>query len=265
VVVGALRPRIVLPQETATSSDIKAVRAALAHEWAHICHGDLWLLALERFLMPLLALHPLFWWFRRSTRLDQELLADAVAAGDKPVEYAEALVAWTKAAPPATVGLAALAMWERPSNLSRRVHMILDHKRRMSSRLGRLCGFLAAALLLALAVGLSVITLHPVAASQETDEPPLAPPVVDAPTEIPREVSLAPVVVDAPPAAPHQATSSPEPTPANSQGGQRQGTGGQPQGNGSQPQGQRRQPQGEGGQQQGGAALPGFSAPRLST
>src|SRR6185503_2131004 len=53
--LGTLRPRIVLPLESATESNAPAVRAALAHEWAHIASGDLWLLALERSLVPLLA------------------------------------------------------------------------------------------------------------------------------------------------------------------------------------------------------------------
>src|SRR5262249_24611098 len=64
VALRARKPVILLPQRNADPASAKAVRAALAHEWAHICHGDLWLLALERLLLPLLALHPLFWWLR---------------------------------------------------------------------------------------------------------------------------------------------------------------------------------------------------------
>jgi beta-lactamase regulating signal transducer with metallopeptidase domain len=129
IALGTLRPKVILPLASASESNVPAVRAALAHEWAHIRRGDLWLLALERSLLPLLALHPLFWCLRRLTRLDQELAADADAAGDKPAEYAEALLAWAKGEPHRRAGVAALAMWERPSNLSRRIAMILDSPR----------------------------------------------------------------------------------------------------------------------------------------
>jgi len=167
VALRARKPAIVLPLQSADPSNAAAVRAALAHEWAHIRHGDLWLLALERLLLPLLALHPLFWWLRRSTRLDQELLADAAAAGDKPVEYAEALVAWAKTSTPPPAALAALAFWERPSNLTRRVHMILHQPRPVVTRFRRLISFVALACLLALVGGLSVVTLQPLAAEDE--------------------------------------------------------------------------------------------------
>jgi beta-lactamase regulating signal transducer with metallopeptidase domain len=179
VAVGALRPRIVLPASSAVESNAKAIRAALAHEWAHICHGDLWLLALERLLVPLLAVHPLFWWLRRSTRLDQELLADAAAAGDKPVEYAEALIAWAKVPASTTVGLAALGMSEHPSNLSRRVQMILNCNRPETTRFRRLCGVAAAGVVLSLAGVLSTLTVH----RAEADDEPEAPSASAASTE----------------------------------------------------------------------------------
>jgi beta-lactamase regulating signal transducer with metallopeptidase domain len=179
VALGALRPRIVLPLASAVESNAVAVRAALAHEWAHIRHGDLWLLALERTLVPLLAVHPLFWWLRRVTRLDQELLADAAAAGEQPVEYAEALLAWAGSAQPPNRNLTALAMWDRPSHLTRRVNMILDPNRKSSSGKSRLRGWMAVALLLALAVSLSVFSVGP-SIGQDTVEPPRQAPA-DAP------------------------------------------------------------------------------------
>jgi hypothetical protein len=166
VALGAIKPRVLLPEASAVESNAKAIRAALAHELAHIRHGDLWLLALERLLLPLLAVHPLFWWLRRSTRLDQELLADAAAAGEQPVEYAEALVAWAKAPASFNSGLAALAMWERPSNLSRRVHMILSNKRPGGSWLWRFCGSLAAIAVVCAGAALSTLSVRAI----ETDD-----------------------------------------------------------------------------------------------
>lgn len=170
--LGTLRPRIILPLASAAESNTPAVRAALAHEWAHIAAGDLWLLALERSLLPLLALHPLFWWLRRLTRLDQELAADAAAAGDKPAEYAEALLVWAKGEPHRRTGVAALAMWERPSNLSRRIQMILDPKRQSSAARRGWSAYAAIALLLTLGLGLSLVSWRPIVAQDQPQPQP---------------------------------------------------------------------------------------------
>jgi beta-lactamase regulating signal transducer with metallopeptidase domain len=172
--LGTLRPRIILPLSSTTAGNAPAVRAALAHEWAHIAAGDLWLLALERSLLPLLALHPLFWWLRRLTRLDQELAADAAAAGDKPAEYAEALLSWAKVEAPRQSGVAALAMWERPCNLSRRIQMILDPKRQPTSSRRGWSAYAVLALLFALAVGASLVSWRPMSAQ----DPPQPKPII---------------------------------------------------------------------------------------
>src|SRR5262245_34025211 len=185
VAISAIRPRIVLPLASAGEANMKAIRAALAHEWAHIRNGDLWLLALERLLVPLLALHPLFWWLRRTTRLDQELLADAAAAGDQPIEYAEALVAWAAAPASATVGLAALAIFERPSNLSRRVLMLLNRKRPLTTRSSRLIGLAAACLVLALSGGLAMFSNRPLTADEPSAQPAAPSSADQPPPELP--------------------------------------------------------------------------------
>jgi hypothetical protein len=77
-----------------------SLRALLAHEWAHIERGDLWLLALGRLLLIVLFAHPLYWLLRRRIRADQELLADALAAAHcGRHEYAETLLAWARHQP----------------------------------------------------------------------------------------------------------------------------------------------------------------------
>ncbi|HVC97549.1 MAG TPA: carboxypeptidase regulatory-like domain-containing protein, partial [Pirellulales bacterium] len=127
--MGLARPAIVLPDEFVSSGPAYRVAAALAHEWAHIHHGDLWLLALSRLLLPLLAVQPLFWWLRRVVRDAQEELADAAAAsrGDR-FEYAEVLLSWARSSPERLPrGMAgSLALWERPSQLKRRVLRLLQ-------------------------------------------------------------------------------------------------------------------------------------------
>ena len=185
-------PKIVLPEDSVKGANEAAVRAALAHEWAHIRQGDLWLLAIERLLLPLLAVHPLFWWLRRSIRLDQELLADAAAAGDEPAEYAEALLILARTAQPARHGLPALSMWEHPSTLSRRVAMILDPKRRVTRPLSRAWTAVTVALALPAILALSVVSLRPSTAQEKPAEAaaeapqPSTQPAPESPPPIPR-------------------------------------------------------------------------------
>ncbi len=77
--------------------------------------------------MPVLFAHPIYWWLRQRTRDDQELLADAAAA-DGRVDYAETLLSWARGAPdrPRRAVAGSLALWERPSQLKRRIVMLLD-------------------------------------------------------------------------------------------------------------------------------------------
>jgi len=80
VAIGVWRPRVLLPQGWSESRSADELRAILAHELAHVRNGDLRWLAASRLLLVLLWAQPLYWWLRRQMRLDQETLADAVAA-----------------------------------------------------------------------------------------------------------------------------------------------------------------------------------------
>ncbi|WP_435018777.1 M56 family metallopeptidase [Tundrisphaera sp. TA3] len=128
--IGAFRPTIVLPGRFAGGvGPDRRVEAALRHEWAHIGNGDLALLALLRWLMPVLFAHPAYWWLRRRVRADQEAMADAVAVrGCDRVGYAEALLAWARSASPGACRACAgsLGLWDRPGELRERVALILD-------------------------------------------------------------------------------------------------------------------------------------------
>lgn len=137
-VIGVLRPTIVLPARFAGEGEPEdRIEAALRHEWAHIRNGDLALLALLRGLLPFLFAHPAYWWLRRQVRADQEALADAQAVrdGDR-LGYAEALLAWARATP-AGAGRShagALALWDRPSELRRRIALLLSPQFQVESR-----------------------------------------------------------------------------------------------------------------------------------
>lgn len=183
VAIGLLRPMILLPQRFLALpspspslqwrgiDDVAELRTVLAHELAHIRHYDLWLLALMRCLLLLLWPHPLFWLWRRNVRLDQETLADAAAAEvTNRTDYAEQLVDWARvAAETPTPRLASsVGLWESPSQLKRRIAILLDERLtvwRECSRTWRSCSVVA---LVMLAVGLSLVTLQPAAVAEAT-------------------------------------------------------------------------------------------------
>jgi beta-lactamase regulating signal transducer with metallopeptidase domain len=171
-VMGIWRPCILLPQSSESEASAPGLTAALRHEWAHVEHGDLWLLALVRLLLPLFGWHPLFWLLRRQIREDQELLADAAAAGEHPVEYAQALLAWAQRQdqPRPPLGLAALAMWEKPNQLSRRIEMVLHESNANRSQLSRLARLALGASLLGAGLTLSVCSFR--GQVSQAQEPP---------------------------------------------------------------------------------------------
>jgi hypothetical protein len=157
--VGTWRPTILLPEMVLDDESRPAVRAALRHELAHIERGDLWLLCWSRWLSPVYATQPLWWLFRGAMRVDQELTADAMAAGDDPVGYAEALVGWAKAIHREVerrswlgqswlgrtwlgrawgrMGRPEFQLSDSPGSLTRRVAMLLDPRRMFSGRISR--------------------------------------------------------------------------------------------------------------------------------
>ncbi len=190
VALGLRRPTILLPAGLLEEASPQAIRAILTHEWAHIRNGDLWLLALGRCLLVLLFPHPLLWWLRRAIRGDQELLADAAAAGDNRPAYAEELLRLVRktAYPSPIAASVAVGIWESPSQLSRRIAMLLDESFHVEPRTPRHWRYRALGLLLILGTACSLMTLQPARSSGESPPTPLAAsptPAVEKPVESP--------------------------------------------------------------------------------
>ncbi|WP_422928824.1 M56 family metallopeptidase [Singulisphaera sp. PoT] len=180
VAVGLLRPTIILPERFIEEEPRCRLEAALAHEWAHLRNGDLRWIALSGLLMPVLFAHPAYWWLRRRTREDQELLADAAAATGR-ADYAEALLSWARRMPrPLPLSVAgSLALWERPSQLKRRIVMLLDRNFRVEPTCPRRWGLGIRAATALSVLALSFVTFRPSAV--EADAPPAR-----RPTAMPR-------------------------------------------------------------------------------
>lgn len=170
VATGTFWPTIALPRRFYEMATREELRAALAHEWAHIRNGDLWLLALDRCLLPVLWAHPIFGVVRRRARQDQELLADAAAATlADPAEYAAQLVAWARdLAGIRRVAVShAVGIWERPTGLALRISNLLNNSDRMAVRCsGRVRGMAVVGLALLSLLAVSISVRPPIAASE---------------------------------------------------------------------------------------------------
>jgi beta-lactamase regulating signal transducer with metallopeptidase domain/protocatechuate 3,4-dioxygenase beta subunit len=170
--LGILRPTVLLPNAWAMELSPSELRTVLAHECAHVRNGDLKWLAISRLVSVALWLLPLYWLVRRRMRLDQETLADAAAAElSSRVTYAEQLVKWARAVPsrPRPALASAVGLWESPSQLRRRVAVLLDEHfpvLRECSRSLRWSSLLVCGLF---AIALSAITFQPTL-SEPTDE-----------------------------------------------------------------------------------------------
>ena len=94
-VVGVLRPVIVTPADFDARFDAEERRLVLAHERAHLAHGDPWINAVVLALQCLNWFNPLVHIGARTLRIDQELACDAAVlagAGGARRRYAEAML-----------------------------------------------------------------------------------------------------------------------------------------------------------------------------
>ncbi|OJW26733.1 MAG: hypothetical protein BGO49_18330 [Planctomycetales bacterium 71-10] len=171
--VGVARPAILLPSRF-LGEPADRLEAALAHEWAHVRDGDLRRLALSRLLLPALFAHPLYWLLRARIRADQEAVADASAAAVAGrLGYAEALLAWSKSAPesPWIAAGGSVALFERPSQIKRRIAMLLDTEIQVESACPARWRLASRGVVAAVALAASLLTLRPPAVAAPSEEP----------------------------------------------------------------------------------------------
>lgn len=96
VVVGVLRPALLLPVGLAGSLPAAQFEAVLAHELAHVLRRDYLVNLLQRFAETLMFHHPVVWWLSGVVRAEREHACDAVAVralGGDPLPLARALAA----------------------------------------------------------------------------------------------------------------------------------------------------------------------------
>lgn len=95
IVVGYLKPVVLLPASLAASIPAAQLEAILAHELAHVRRHDFLLNLAQTLLETLFFYHPAVWWLSRRLRIEREHCCDdlVVELFDNRVEYGRALVA----------------------------------------------------------------------------------------------------------------------------------------------------------------------------
>jgi len=95
VVVGYLRPVILLPVSLVTTIPALQLDAILAHELAHIGRHDFLVNLIQMFVETLFFYHPAVWWLSHQIRVEREHCCDdlVVRLLDNRIEYGRALVA----------------------------------------------------------------------------------------------------------------------------------------------------------------------------
>ena len=95
IVVGYLRPVILLPVSLATILPVSQLEAILAHELAHVRRHDFIVNLLQTLVETLFFYHPAIWWMSRRIRLEREHCCDdlVVSRLGSRVEYGRALLA----------------------------------------------------------------------------------------------------------------------------------------------------------------------------
>lgn len=92
VVVGIVKPTILLPPVLLCGLGANQLGAVLSHEMAHIRRYDLLVNVLQRIVEALLFFHPATWWVSRRISIERENCCDDLAAGNDRLEYATALL-----------------------------------------------------------------------------------------------------------------------------------------------------------------------------
>ena len=166
VVVGYLRPMILLPVSLVSQLPVAQLEAILAHELAHVRRHDYVVNLWQTLVETALFYHPAVWWLSHRIRCERENCCDdiAVAVLDNRVEYGRALLALEELRGSHT----ALALGARSGSLLARIGRLFPSEpgeRRFDSGNVVAVGLLAA-LILAAAVWTTAVAKVP----EEEDE-----------------------------------------------------------------------------------------------
>ena len=152
--IGAVRPRILLPYHLVNRANKQQLTHILMHELAHIKQGDIWLSWFWTIVCSLQWFNPLVWLSGRYLYLDREMACDErvlnMLQSENRIEYSRSLLDLFKNVnlSASCPGLACVV--ERKTNIERRLGMITKFKSRSNSQI------LLGSLLLLIVVAISL-------------------------------------------------------------------------------------------------------------
>jgi beta-lactamase regulating signal transducer with metallopeptidase domain len=153
LLIGIWRPTVLIPAFLNEPANAGLLRAALAHELAHVRRNDMLAYVLSKLALIPLAFHPAAWWLRHRLSESRELACDEQAAREtsSPIDYARALLEIGRRAlhpaPLHSLGVADGGMLER------RIRALVE-----SPRSWKLTPFRKAVLVLTAGAGIGVLT-----------------------------------------------------------------------------------------------------------
>lgn len=131
VIVGFLHPVLLLPEWLAPTLSAEEFRQIALHECEHLRRHDDWINLWLQIGMTIFPLNPALLWLNRRIGMQRELACDAavVAATARPTDYAASLVHMASNRRLGNPLRFALAAWGPQSEISQRVHALLEQPR----------------------------------------------------------------------------------------------------------------------------------------
>ncbi|MDX2414367.1 MAG: M56 family metallopeptidase [Bacteroidales bacterium] len=155
MVIGAIKPYIIMPFGLLSGIPINQLEAIIAHELAHIRRNDFLINILQSLVEIILFYHPATWWISSVIRSEREICCDNIAianSGDKLI-YIKALLSIGEKC--SSSSLPAVAMSGSDPGLLKRIKRITKMKRMGFNKSEKL---ISAIMSLVLVTGLFIIT-----------------------------------------------------------------------------------------------------------
>ncbi|SHN37167.1 M56 family metallopeptidase [Chitinophaga sp. CF418] len=128
VMIGFLKPVILLPVAMFNNLTAEQLEAILLHELAHIKRNDYLLNIFQSIVETILFFNPFVWWISKNIRLEREHCCDDLVLTNQvqPLHYAKALVALEEYR--LTVNAMAMAAADNKQHLFHRIKRIMEMK-----------------------------------------------------------------------------------------------------------------------------------------
>jgi beta-lactamase regulating signal transducer with metallopeptidase domain len=177
VMTGYACPTVLLPLRVLDRLSSDELDQILSHELAHVRRYDDWAIALQRCVEAVLVLHPLVRLIGERIELEREIACDDwVLSTQRAQAYASCLTKLAELRVAAQSNRLATAAVEHKSQLSRRIEMLLDNTRAITTHASlRSLGSLAMLLLILALMGLRLPRLMAYPVALQEPAPPQAP------------------------------------------------------------------------------------------